>query len=213
MADVVAYVDGFNLYHGLKAKYGHAYLWLDLYQLVSLTRSDDTVVAVKYFTAIVKGEPDAALRQETYLSALTAYRPQVRVIRGRFKKKTMRCRDCTARWRCAGDPPKEYRTYEEKLTDVALAAEMVADAALGVGSMSLLISADSDFRPAIEASLRLRPDRPVLIGCPPGRVGPRHDFASRVPLFPLREEHLRASLLPDLVAGPARAYLRPAKWA
>ncbi|WP_326646412.1 hypothetical protein OG884_17480 [Streptosporangium sp. NBC_01755] len=85
--DVVAYVDGFNLYHGLKSKYGRAYLWLDLVELVQQIRRDDVVLKVRYFTAIVKGEPDAALRQETYLAALGAYRPEVEIIRGHFKKK------------------------------------------------------------------------------------------------------------------------------
>ncbi|MFC7387727.1 PIN domain-containing protein [Sphaerisporangium rhizosphaerae] len=70
--DVVAYVDGFHLYHGLKSKYGRAYLWLDLVELVREIRRDDVVLKVRYFTAIVKGEPDAALRQETYLAALAA---------------------------------------------------------------------------------------------------------------------------------------------
>ncbi len=30
MERVKAYVDGFNLYHGLKARHGRKYLWLDL---------------------------------------------------------------------------------------------------------------------------------------------------------------------------------------
>jgi hypothetical protein len=34
MTRVVAYVDGFNLYHGLKAGYGRRYHWLDLQALV-----------------------------------------------------------------------------------------------------------------------------------------------------------------------------------
>lgn len=33
MATVIAYVDGFNLYHGLHDKYGRRYLWLDLQNL------------------------------------------------------------------------------------------------------------------------------------------------------------------------------------
>src|SRR6266536_636756 len=32
---VAAYVDGFNLYFGLKAKYGRRYLWLDLQALAA----------------------------------------------------------------------------------------------------------------------------------------------------------------------------------
>jgi hypothetical protein len=34
MSRVVAYVAGFNLYHGLKARYGRRYHWLDLQALV-----------------------------------------------------------------------------------------------------------------------------------------------------------------------------------
>ncbi|MFD1540670.1 NYN domain-containing protein [Nonomuraea guangzhouensis] len=211
--DVVAYVDGFNLYHGLKSKYGRAYLWLDLVELIRRIRRHDTVIKVRYFTAIVKGEPDAALRQETYLSALAANSPEVEIIRGHFKKKTARCRDCGARWTCECDPPQTFHTFEEKLTDVALAVAMTMDAASGYGDMSVLVSTDTDFRPAVEASLQLAPARPILIACPPGRVGPKHDFSGQVIAFAIPEEHLEASLLPDEVTGPdRRTYKRPDKW-
>jgi hypothetical protein len=30
LAHVTAYIDGFNLYYGIKHKFGHRYLWLDL---------------------------------------------------------------------------------------------------------------------------------------------------------------------------------------
>lgn len=211
--DVVAYVDGFNLYHGLKSKYRHAYLWLDLVELMHRIRQHDTVIKVRYFTAIVKGEPEAALRQESYLAALAVCCPTVEIIRGHFKKKTMRCKDCGSRWTCACDPSQEFHTYEEKLTDVALAVAMTMDAASGYGDMSLLVSTDTDFRPAVEASLQLAPGRPVMIACPPGRVGPKHDFGGRVVSFPIPEEHLQASLLPEKVSGPGgRIYTRPEKW-
>ncbi|MFA1540249.1 NYN domain-containing protein [Actinomadura monticuli] len=215
MPDAIAYVDGFNLYHGLKSKYGRAYLWLDIVQLVQRMRRDDTVRAVKYFTAIVKGEPDAARRQETYLAALTAHRPQVQVIRGHFKVKNMRisCRACGAQWQCRCQPPQQrYRTYEEKLTDVALATEMVRDAALGNGELSLLVSTDTDFLPAIQASLELAPTRPILVACPPGRGSPSR-FDGMVTSFPIREEHLKASLLPDSVPDKGLVRQRPDKWA
>jgi hypothetical protein len=91
VSNAVVYVDGMNLYHGIKAKYGRKYLWLDLYALAARLREPDTVVRVRYFTTIVAGEPEAARRQETYLAALTALRPQVEVGRGRFKVKKFRC--------------------------------------------------------------------------------------------------------------------------
>ncbi len=57
MATVIAYVDGFNLYHGLHERYRRRYLWLDLEHLVQRLRPNDHILAVRYFTALVKDEP------------------------------------------------------------------------------------------------------------------------------------------------------------
>jgi hypothetical protein len=52
VTDVIAYIDGFNLYNGLKSKYRHRYLWLDLEALCTkLLVKDQELRAVKYFTA------------------------------------------------------------------------------------------------------------------------------------------------------------------
>lgn len=216
MGDVVVYVDGFNLYNGLRRKHDHAYLWLDVFELAHLMRQGDQILTVRYYTAIVKGEPDAARRQEIYLAALTAHRPAVvDVNRGHFKVKTFRsCRKCDSPWTCECDPPKEFKTYEEKLTDVALASAMVRDAAVGHGDITVLVSTDTDFQPAIRACLELAPARPILIACPPGRHSPRENFGGRVTAFAIKEEHLAAAQLPDKVtAADGRIYIRPDKWA
>ncbi len=136
----IVYVDGFNLYYGMKAKHDRKYLWLDLFTLAQRMRQPDMIQKVRYFTAIVRGEPEAARNQETYLAALCAYRPQVEVTRGRFQKKEPRCRACGQRWLCHCNPRREYRTFEEKLTDVALGVAMVEDAALGVGDVTILVT-------------------------------------------------------------------------
>lgn len=57
MGTVAAYIDGFNLYYGMKSKYERRYLWLDLVELVRHLRPKDEVVRVRYFTTIVRGEP------------------------------------------------------------------------------------------------------------------------------------------------------------
>src|SRR5215813_5566380 len=46
MATVIAYVDGFNLYHGLHQGYGRRYLWLDLQHLVQRMRPHDQILRV-----------------------------------------------------------------------------------------------------------------------------------------------------------------------
>ena len=73
MASVAAYIDGFNLYYGMKSKFARKYFWLDVVELVRRLRPDDEVVAVRYYTALVKGEPDAAFRQKHYLETLKAH--------------------------------------------------------------------------------------------------------------------------------------------
>jgi hypothetical protein len=43
VGDAIAYIDAMNLYHGIRAKYGRRYLWLDLYALVARLRQPDTL--------------------------------------------------------------------------------------------------------------------------------------------------------------------------
>lgn len=38
MSELIVYVDGFNLYHGMKAKFGRRLLWLDLVTLSTRLR-------------------------------------------------------------------------------------------------------------------------------------------------------------------------------
>jgi hypothetical protein len=181
--------------------------------LAARLRRPDTVVRVRYFTTIVAGEPEAARRQETYLAALTALRPQVDVVRGKFKTKKFRCLRCGARYTCDCDPAREYRTYEEKLTDVALGVAMVKDAAQGYGDLSILITTDTDLTPAITATAELAPDRTIYLACPPGRQPPHIDLPGNATSFLISRDHLAASLLPVEVAGCRdRVYQRPEKW-
>lgn len=213
MPEVVVYVDGHNLYNGLHRKFGRAYLWLDLAMLAQQARQGEQIVRVRYYTTIVRGEPDAAHRQEHYLAALAAFRPrQVEIVRGRFQAKTFRCPRCRNRWTCQCQPPREYRTYEEKLTDVALATDLVTDAARGVGDTSVLVSTDTDFHPAIEACLQLAPHRRLFIAYPPGRHSPRNTFDGRVTAFQIPEEHFAAAQMPEQVSRAGRTYRRPDKW-
>ena len=94
MGTVIAYVDGFNLYHGLHQAYGRRYLWLDLQHLVQRLRPHDQILAVRYFTAEVKDDPDGLARQRTYLAALRANSPAVEMVLGRYQTKRMTCSQC-----------------------------------------------------------------------------------------------------------------------
>ena len=146
---VVAYVDGFNLYFGLKADHGRRYLWLDLQSLVQrLLLANQELREVWYFTARVRDSPAAEARQAVYLDALATYCSKVRRVEGRFQERTRSCWECGAHW----------IGYEEKETDVNIAVALVEDAVQDAYDTALLISGDSDLRPAIAAVRRVRPE-------------------------------------------------------
>jgi hypothetical protein len=204
MASVIAYVDGFNLYHGLRAKYRHRFLWLDVVELARRIRPHDRIAVVKYFTAEVLDDPDALARQRTYLSALRAHGgPALEIVLGRFQTKRYTCRECNVSW----------TSYEEKETDVNIAVSLVADSAARASAIGLIISADSDLCPAIRTARSLNSRRGLVAAFPPRRSSFEISSLIRRP-FTIAETDLRASLLPDTVLDPRTGapYKRPDKW-
>ncbi len=68
---VIAYVDGFNLYHGLREKGWRWAYWLNIPILAHLfLKLKQSLVQTKYFTSIVSDPPDKHVRQATFLEAL-----------------------------------------------------------------------------------------------------------------------------------------------
>jgi hypothetical protein len=185
VATLAAYIDGFNLYYGMKSKYRRRYMWLDPVDLIRRLRPKDDIVVVPYFTAIVRGEAAAAQRQVEIFG----------------------CDE--------GKQPK-YRSHEEKETDVALGAMMVADAATRIADTSLLVSADTDLRPALQAVRMVVPEQRIYLGMPPGNTMPSPPLLSVGDLghFFIRESILRNAQLPEVVheAATGRIIHRPAKW-
>lgn len=204
MRDVIAYIDGFNLYNGLKQGYGRRYMWLDLERLsASLLLDDQRLTAVHYFTAPVRNQPPALRRQQKYWSALRTECPLVTIHDGRFQEKQVTCRSCGGSW----------PTYEEKETDVAIAVKIVEDAAHRRFDTALIISADSDLCPAVRAVSRLHPAAAVVAAFPPRRWS--DDLRAAVTTsFTIAERKLSSSQLPDMVVSPTTGlqYPRPQKW-
>ena len=163
MARVRAYIDGFNFYHGLMAKGWSQFRWLDYEKLVdSLTRPDDEIVSIKYFTSLMKHQPEKLMRQKLYLKAIEAYSPNIEIVEGEFEQRPVQCRECL-QW---------YKRPQEKKTDVSIATHLVSDAYEGeVGGRYdevLLICADSDLVPAVDF-IRRRHGKWIFLVDPPRR--------------------------------------------
>lgn len=203
MNRVVAYIDGFNLYFGLKADRGRKYLWLDLQALVeSLLLPDQELREIRYFTARVRDDPDGGRRQSVYLDALASHCQKVSRVEGRFQQKNRSCASCGARW--AG--------YEEKETDVNISAALIEDAVRDVYDTALLISGDTDLRPAVASVKRLRPRKLIFVGFPPQRYSAR--LAQVVDAY-VRIGHDKvrnAQLPPEIVTKGGITLRRPVHW-
>jgi uncharacterized LabA/DUF88 family protein len=158
---VISYIDGFNLYFGIKAAGLRHHLWLDLLALSkNLSMAFQDVVEVKYFTSRISGPGSKQQRQSTYLDALgTLDKAVFKMYFGKYQDEPQRCRLCG----------QEDRVPHEKMTDVNIAVEMMRDAYQDRFDTALLISADSDLCPPVSAIRMLFPLKRVVVGFPPNR--------------------------------------------
>ena len=94
---VIVYVDGFNLYYGLKDSRLRRYYWLDIQKLAeNLLLPNQRLVAVRYFTSRIRTTPANASkrkRQSTYLEALQTV-PGLCLYDGHYLAKKIRCSKC-----------------------------------------------------------------------------------------------------------------------
>lgn len=202
--NVICYVDGFNLYHGLRSKGWKKYYWLDLWALAErFLRPGQILVEVVYCTAKVKGDVQALERQLDYIDALQKTRPGVKVIYGHYLAKQVKCFKCE----------NIYIRHEEKMTDVNIACRVLMDAVDGRFDVALLMSGDSDLVPPVRIVQERWPTKRVVVLFPPGR---RSDALERTAHGRkwIAEADLRQSLLPEQVTvAPGKIVNRPSGWA
>ena len=205
MSRVVVYIDGFNLYFGLRSKGWRKYYWLDLARLAQvLIRPEQQLEVVHYFTSRIlpNGYNSSDIdRQNTYLQALSTF-PQVNLHFGRFLNKPQRCRACGTQW----------SGYEEKMTDVNIAVRLLADAFEDRFDMALLITADSDLTTPVQQVLSRFPEKRVVVAQPPGRNSASLCRAASG-YFTIGEAKLRGAQLPARVERrDGRELARPDHW-
>lgn len=197
------YVDGFNLYHGIHDWAGCGYLWLDLVRLAESLRPRNEIVKVHYFTAPVLNNSGAVSRQAIYLKALIDQNPgRLEITNGRYQAREIECRNCHS----------THTKYEEKETDVSIAANIVSDAATRAVDSMMIISADSDLLPAVKIAKKLNPELVVVAAFPPNRHS--DEMRRALSTFTIGKAKIKAAQLPEIVEGESGVkHRRPAKWA
>ncbi len=189
---VIAYIDGFNLFYGLKSSNMTQCKWLDLRKLIAgMLKGHQVLVAVKYFTSPVKNNPDKHLKQSTYLSALE--NSGIEIIKGHFQTSSATCSACLHQW----------NETKEKMTDVNIATEMITDAFQNKFDVALLISGDSDLVPPIRAIRRYFSSKRVVAVFPPDRSSKALKETAHASLS-LGRKKIQDAQFPDRIILPSK---------
>lgn len=155
---VIVYVDGFNLYFGM-VEAGFDYCkWLNLKTLTdNLLKHNQELVEIKYFTSRVSNNPDKQKRQTSYIEALESV--DVKIYYGHYQSTSVECDRCGNIW----------PTFNEKMTDVNIATQMIMDAYNDRYDMAMLISGDSDLVPPMKEIHTNYKNKRVFVAFPPKR--------------------------------------------
>lgn len=206
---VIAYIDGFNLYYGMKEANYRRYYWLNLSNLSqNLLISNQVLAYTKYFTSRISGTGirsanynPSQKRQSIYLDALSTLN-NLKIYEGHFLNKQLKCKKCGNQW----------ASHEEKMTDVNIATELLTDAYKDKYDTALLISADSDLTAPIIAIKKHYPNKNILVAFPPKRRSEHLKlYASNT--IRIGRGTIKKSQLPQFViSANGHKLFRPIEW-
>ena len=166
---VVAYIDGFNLYHSIDRYLGDDYKWVDYRKMVeNFLWVDDHLENVFLFTADPKWKKDKT--KHTLFMRIQALKNGVRIINGNYSEVT---RHFSGNKMKIVDPQDKstlhgvnvqpsdfyYATFEEKQTDVNIALYVLEGAFNDYYDKAIIFSWDSDIAPAIIMAKKHFPEK------------------------------------------------------
>ena len=155
---VIVYVDGFNIYFGIIEAGFNNCKWLNFKLLAqNLLKGNQELIEVKYFTSRISNNPDKQKRQTTLIEALESV--GIKIYYGHYQRDTIECNRCGHIW----------PGYNEKMTDVNIATQMIMDAYQDKYDTAMLISGDSDLVPPIKAIHENYNQKRVFVAFPPKR--------------------------------------------
>jgi len=199
----IAYIDGFNLYYGIKGQGWDHLLWLNLAKFSeSLLAEMQELTAVKYFTTRVRNKPDKQKRQNTYLEALDTIK-KIEIFYGNFTVDEWGCIDCG----------KIQEIEHEKQTDVNIAVNLLSDAHSDKFDDAILVTADSDQVPTIQALKGSYPWKRILVVFPPGRHSDElEEVADSTYHLNSQEKFAKSQLAEEITKKDGFVLRRPDRW-
>ena len=188
---VVAFIDGFNLYHAIDNLKVPAFKWLDLRKLSGIFVHPylEELTNVFNFSTIASHRDKASqIRQRTYIRALEL--KGVKTILGQFKRKDRHCSNCSFR----------HVGHEEKETDVNIALSLIDFAYQNMYDRALLVTNDSDQAPSIRKVLERFPRKKITVIIPPHTRECNELIKAASNKAKITGNHLERSLLPEVVS-------------
>jgi len=168
-----------------------------------LIRPHQRLVKVRYFTArINQAAGGKRRRQLTYLEAIETL-PLVDIHYGTYLASPQTCFECG----------HTFIKHSEKKSDVNIAVKLITDAMNDLYDSAVLISADSDLTPALDAIKAHFPKKRVLLFFPPKRSSLSLKNACHVYCGALNKTTISRSQLPEIVKSTSGYSLkRPDHW-
>jgi NYN domain len=215
----IVFVDGYNLYYGMLRR--SPYKWLNLFALFRDGALDarSELLQVRYYTAPVLGkmcdDPASPARQRTYLQALRRMHPDnIQIIEGQMVASKPFQRLVQPIAEAPHLEMVQTYAFNEKKTDVNMAADMMAAAWTNACEQIVLCSNDSDMQAALSTIRTHCPQITLGLVAPiPGddhrRIAQdleQHAHWSKT----LKRFHLGRAQLPDKI--PGTAIHKPAAW-
>lgn len=199
---IITYIDGFNLYFGIREKFGRKLIWLNLAALSEcLLKPHQYLTSVKYFTSRIVAPPDKVKRQTTFIEALETL-PNLEIIYGNYQIDVRTCLKCGF----------VDQIPHEKKTDVNIAVELITDAIENKYDEAILISADADLVPALVKIKTLCPEKKIIIAFPPGRFS-KNMSEIGFPYFKIGRRKLEISQFPEeVVKDNGYILTKPKEW-
>ncbi|MGA0083182.1 MAG: NYN domain-containing protein [Candidatus Nanopelagicales bacterium] len=152
-------IDGMNIFHAVKEKFGINFLNIDLNKLVrQISLNDENILSIKFFVSPFVGNTNLAQIQREFIERNSKL-SYVDLKLGVFRKRNIKCQKCT----------NQVVHYQEKHTDINIALEISRSAIDKSIDKIYLITADDDFKPAIASFNQIAPNKKFVRVLPPGR--------------------------------------------
>ena len=184
---VICYVDGFNLYHAIDDLNRPQLKGVNLWALAeSILRDHEKLVGVEYFSAYATWLPGKYRRHQAYVKALVG--AGVSINMAHFKTKDVSCNACGHQW----------RSREEKESDVRLSLRIFEHAVDDAFDRAIIVSADSDLVPIVQAIKARFPQKQIFIAAPPKRYNVARDLVKSAggSAMELRPSRIAKNLFP-----------------